>query len=395
MAHVRFRGDAPAVAQVVTATPANVETGDVFTLTINGKSVSYTAAAPQVADVTAGLTAAVAASAIPEFQELAAADAETHMTLTARTAGVPFVVAASATNGGAADTQTLTLATVTASAGPAHWDCPANWSSGAVPASGDHVFLEETTRSLLYGLDQTGITLGSLNIAASFTGELGLPPVNREGATDYAEYRPRSLLIGADAVQIGHGQGPGSGRLQLDTLAAATAVTVHFTGLATDDEPAFHWRGENAANSLNVLGGSVGVALSGEETAELATLRQSAGDVRCGAGVTVVTIERSGAGTLTLAAAAGTLRQSGGETLVLGSGGVDTLSLTGGRVDYRSSGALATVTLAGLGATLDFSADLRARTVASCTLAQGTIIDPHRTVTWTTGIQPAAHVQAM
>ncbi len=102
MANRILRGDAVALAQVWTATPADVEVGDVFKLTINGKiGVTYTAAAATVADVTAGLTAAWNASVVAEFAEITAADAGTHVTLTADTKGTPFWLTASTTNSAA------------------------------------------------------------------------------------------------------------------------------------------------------------------------------------------------------------------------------------------------------------------------------------------------------
>ena len=96
-----WRGDAPAVAQVTTVTPANVEIGDVFALIINGKSVSFTATAATASNVCDGLAAAIAASDIQEFGEFTAESANGVLTLTAATAGVPFVVTSSTTNAGA------------------------------------------------------------------------------------------------------------------------------------------------------------------------------------------------------------------------------------------------------------------------------------------------------
>lgn len=98
MANRIFRGDAVPIAQVLKVTPADVEIGDEFLLTINGKSVSYLAQAEAVLDVTAGLTAAVNGSPIPEFREILAEDFGDYLTLTAREPGVPFEVTASTKN---------------------------------------------------------------------------------------------------------------------------------------------------------------------------------------------------------------------------------------------------------------------------------------------------------
>jgi len=239
MTTIHWRGDAAAVAQVTRVTPANVEVGDVFTLTVNNKSVSYTAAAATVADVTAGLTAAWNNSTAAEMAEVTAADDTTHITLTADSAGVPFTVSASTTDGGGNDTQTLTATEITASAGPLHWDTAANWVGGVVPANSDDVYLEQSEASIRYGLDQSAVTLASLNIAASFTGEIGLPRINSSGATGYVEYRGRDLQIGATNLNIGYGEGDGSGSMRIDTGANQTAVVVQNTGTpAEEDSPA-------------------------------------------------------------------------------------------------------------------------------------------------------------
>lgn len=97
-----WRGDAPAVAQVTRLTPANVQIGDMFTATINGKSITVTATAATVANVVSLLVAAIENSTIAEFQEITAS-AEgapaTAILLTANTAGIPFVVTSSTSNG--------------------------------------------------------------------------------------------------------------------------------------------------------------------------------------------------------------------------------------------------------------------------------------------------------
>lgn len=94
------RGDAASVAQVWTLTPASVEIGDTFRVTINGKiGVEYVATVATVANVTAGLTAAWNASVVAEFTEITATDSTSAVTLTANTAGTPFWLTTSVVNG--------------------------------------------------------------------------------------------------------------------------------------------------------------------------------------------------------------------------------------------------------------------------------------------------------
>lgn len=88
-------GGAPTVAQVVTVTlPSDIETGQVFTATINNKELSYTFPdGPLRTDVAAAIVSAWNLSDIAEFDEITAADnGDGSFTLTADTAGIPFVV---------------------------------------------------------------------------------------------------------------------------------------------------------------------------------------------------------------------------------------------------------------------------------------------------------------
>ena len=175
-----WQGDETAVAMVDDFTPANVEVDDVFTLTstaIDGSTttaISFTATAATVANVTAGLTAAWNASTSTLCTGATLADNTTKVTLTSDTAGYPFSVTSSATDGGGTDDQTLTRAAVTANDGPYNWDDTGNWTGGALPATGDTaIFDGRATASALFGLDQTGVDLAALTIRSSYTGSIG------------------------------------------------------------------------------------------------------------------------------------------------------------------------------------------------------------------------------
>ncbi len=104
-----WRGDAQGVAQVDNVTVENVEVGDIFTLTINRKAVSYTATADTPASVYDGLAAAITAAAIPEFPSATSVAATTgtnatdaYLKLTGAADGTPYTVTGSTSNGGTA-----------------------------------------------------------------------------------------------------------------------------------------------------------------------------------------------------------------------------------------------------------------------------------------------------
>jgi len=94
-------GDSQPVAQITSVTPANVEIGDIFTLTCNGKSVSVTATAATALNVSTLLKAAIEAAAVtvPEWAEMTPTLDGSVLLLTAATAGVPFTVTADDTHG--------------------------------------------------------------------------------------------------------------------------------------------------------------------------------------------------------------------------------------------------------------------------------------------------------
>jgi len=398
MATKLWVGNAVAVAQVDDITPANVEVGDIFTVTINGKSVSYTAVAATVADVTAGLVAALNLSTIQEFAEITWADATTKLTATADTAGKPFTLTTSTTNGGAADTQTLTRTASVANAGPNVWDTPNNWDGGVVPITGDDVIIGTEGGDILYGLDQSAVTLLTLTILQGFANTIGLPETNADSSTEYPEYRDTYLKVGATDIVIGTGAGNGSSRIKINTGAVQTTMLVKNSGQSSDDAvPAILWKGTHASNAVNINRGDVGIAVLAGETATVKTLRTSfissiIGDVtlRCGSGTML-----NGAGSITIIAG-GTISiesdtlsisQTEGDLTLDGSSAHAELDMDGGNCHYNTDGTL-TQGKVGSDAELDCSQDIRSRTFTDLELHEGsTFKDPNKTVTFTNPIQ--------
>lgn len=174
-------------------------------------------------------------------------------------------------------TEDLVLAAVTASTGPHHWDEAANWLPAGVPVNSDAVIFESNSSDCLYGLAQSGVTLTSLHIAATYTGKLGLP---RNNASGYLEFRPSELSIGATTILIGHGEGSGSGKIAINTGSVQTAIEVRSSGGSSDvGVPAITWRGTNANSDVEVLGGDFGTAPYSDQTAVIRNLVQRGGTV--------------------------------------------------------------------------------------------------------------------
>jgi trimeric autotransporter adhesin len=398
MATVIWKGDAQPIAQVTRCTLAGtIEASDNFTITIGSKSVALVAGSTSAATVAAAIVAAwnaLASGQYPEFASIVASDAGGGaFDLTAKTPGVPFVVALATTEsgGGASDSQTFTQLTITPASGGGFWSIGANWSTGIVPANGDDVVIQNSANPILYGLDQSAVTLASLTIDQNFTGTIGLPRANAAG---YVEYRDQYLKIGATAIVVGRGEGAGSARIKIDTLAVQTTFSLLNSGTpAENGAKAVLWKGTHASNALQISKGSFAAADFAGETATIAVLKEgyrtniaNDSDVRLGPGCTLATcaITKLG-GLLETNSSFSSLTQTGGET-VIGAGAPGTLTVNGGAVRYKSSSGCTAATV-GSGGELDFRQDLQSRTVANTTLRKGASLrDPGKTVTFTNPI---------
>lgn len=384
-----WEGNQAVVAQVDTFTPANVEISDVFTLTMGARTVSFTATGATVGNVTAGITAAWNASTDPDIATLTAADATTHVTLTADVAGVPFTVTSSATDGGGTNDQTFTRAASTANQSPNDWSDAENWSTGTVPVDSDVVIIENSNVDILYGLAQSDIQPASLTIKSTYTGKIGLPRYNSIG---YAEYLPTYLAIGPTVLTIGDGEGNGSGRIKIDT--GTDAVTCHVYKSGTRQEtgiPSILLKGTSASNVFRINRGDVGLAFFEDETANAITINvgyvtNQTGDAKLtiGPGLT-----HAATGVLTLTggkcfcdSALINAVVRGGELTLDGTATVAALTLRGGTCYYRSSGTATAIT-AESGGVLDFSTGSAAVTITNATFDSGaTVKNPHGRVTW-------------
>lgn len=416
MVRKRWRGDAPAVAQVdtvqitaVDGTPAD----NTFILTINGKTVSVPGDTDE--DTTAtNLNAAWNASAIPEFAEITSTVVDDTITLTADTAGRPFTCTSSVSGVGAGTIGAVTNGT--ASSGPNHYDTAANWDPSGVPGDSttfDAVDFYDSAVSCLYGIDQSGATnaLDELSIQASFTGTIGLSKTNANG---YQEYREDYLKVdfhstGDEFIDIGRGSGSGSGRIKIDAETNETdlRVDVHYTGtraestvpallLVTSTSPA-------CAARVNVNRGDVGIAFFPGETASIQEL--NVGYITTIASDAAVIV---GSGT-TLAGTGSDLHQRGGTcevwcdvaqvevttgTLtVAGDAEIGTSLLLRGGTCYLDTGGpsaskpvIAEIKVHN-GAVLDLRRDLREVTITQLDVYSGaSVYDPGRRATLTNGV---------
>jgi hypothetical protein len=255
------------------------------------------------------------------------------------------------------------------------WATAANWSPSGVPASADDVYLEDSSQDVTEGFDQSAKALATLNIDQSYTGKIG-------DATSY-------LQIGAVKVNIGYHNGPdaplGSPRIKLDlgSVTAATVVIENAGTSADSNKPPIRIKAANAATTIEVRKGKVGIAFNTGETTTIGTLTVSYvsqvnmdADVYVGAGVTLTTINHKG-GDLYVSCGATTINSYAGLLYTIGSGAITTLNAKGGYITANSTGTITTLNITK--GTADFLKSAAARTVTTLKLEAGGVLkyDPN------------------
>jgi len=100
------------------------------------------------------------------------------ITATADTAGIPFYQATTEDD----TVGTITSdTTTTSSSGPHDFGVKENWldedgaTSGTAPAGTDHIFIADSSVSILYGLDQNTLSFARFEVEPTFTGIIGNP----------------------------------------------------------------------------------------------------------------------------------------------------------------------------------------------------------------------------
>lgn len=376
------------------------EATDLLVATIGTKSVSFVAGSVTTTTVISNFVTAWNAldSAIyPEFAEYTAAvGSSTTATLTADKPGIPGEIALVSTeaNGDPQDSQTLSIAHTTTATGPWTWDNAANWLENAVPTTGDDVYLANSSIPFRYGFAQTAVTLASLHIAASHSGDVALPLQNENG---YREYRANYLAIKATICNIGYGDGRGARRIWLDLSTAQTALSIYGSGPPIDDGlEAILIKGTHADNTLTATQGSIGVGVLSAEVATFKTnkignegspdqdvkLRFGPGCTLNGAGSTFL---QEGGTVITESSLLAVTKNSG--TLILrGAAAVSgTLANRGGKLIDESTGTLTALDNSG---DYDRSRFPKPKTITDATARKGCrIYDPLGTITWTNPVQ--------
>lgn len=356
MAVIKWNGGASLTAQVDTFTLNNdfndSETDITITLTSeNGsttQTVSIDPSGTNESTIAAALQSALAASTDSLFTAIDWTVASNVVTGTAKVAGVPFYAESSVTGGAGS----ITDATATANSGPNDWNVDGNWQGGSKPSANDDVLINGSTHPILYGLDQSSLSLDSLRIG----------PTMRANVGDVQA----GISLQVDAT---------------DLIIESTIARVWVTGTTTRTTVTGCPRGADAVvlggthTTLNVIGRSV--------LGEVRTLGSTAHsttnvlDVKAGGRVTVGAgagsgsvlldggiVDWDGGGMSSLDVVRGTFRQTG-------DGAVTAARVyTDGVYDCRSSGTITALTT--YGGRADFSrSEVQSVTITNATLTAG------------------------
>ena len=381
----RWLGNAAAVYDIWTVSLSGTVTSQTYSVTINSKSITYVAGVSDtVATILAGLVTNLSSLTTPpppEFQELTWVVSGTTIVATANAAGNPCTISVS-TGGGA----TFSIAHTQSATGPNDFTNGQNWSGGVAPANSDELVFDNGNIPCKYNLNSslTGITL---LISSGYSGTIGLPFINANAQTTYAEYRTISLTLAGGTVTI---NAPNCKQCNLAFGSNTATVTVQGIGSRLSQYiPPILITGGNGSSQLAMTKGDVGLAYYQGQTADFPTILTSyqssaTADVTlyCGSGTTLGTITKNG-GTITVNSNVTTLTQgTGGGTTYVIAGAVTTAYVENGTLVYNSTGTLGTVTVAGKGV-LDFSQDPQGKTVTNPILLYGdysSVNDPAKVV---------------
>lgn len=367
-------GRAKAVAQVSTITVGGtIAIGDTFSVTINGKSVTFTATAATIANVVAGLLALLNDTTAPiEHGELTWTDSSPTLVGTADVAGVPHTITVSET--GAAST--IAIATTVAATGPNHLDNAANWSDGTVPAGGDDVVFANSNQSMLYGFDGSAAILGELVIEETFTGSIGLPAINVLGYREYRTQTPnwsyslstvRAVNAGEIRLKIDNDSGAGT----LIQISGTVRVLASTTGSIYDIQNGTLIIGEPTAEDITVGSLKISSAASVIIDKNVAcTAITNVGSLDCQSSTAPTTVTNRG-GTATFAKNPTTTYAYSGTVVLNGDNTVTTLVVGPDTADGQPG-------------EVDLSEDMRTFGITNITLnGRGSISDPNQRITGT------------
>lgn len=244
-----------------------------------------------------------------------------------------------------------------------NWTTTGNWSTGAIPVTGDDVTFDRTSDDITLNLDQSAVLLASLNITNSFQGTIG----NEPDATN------EFLKIGATTLTIGDGTGNGSSRLNLELGTDVTTINIINASSTGTDFPKAPLR-INANNSSNVIqvngeNSTVSFLDNADDTGALGNIDIINGtDIQIGSGATYSSLTMI-EGTVTSFETSGVVKMSAGTMRLEGTGAITSIIQTGGELIWNSTGTV--LLYDGIGGTLETTDSALARIITTLIKSPG------------------------
>lgn len=382
MATHYWRPQALDIAQIYTLTVAGTwATSDTAVVTVGVKDLTLTvgsnAATTDVANAVAamingdGLIDDESRNAIgTDMGELLEVEAQATVsgsvvTVTCKP-GIPITITSSETTAG---TGTITAASTQAATGRHFGDNADNWSNSGPPGLADLAIFKDTDVSCLYGLT---FNPTNWNIHASFTGHIGLPDINTNTSIPF--YESRTTIATSDRASstwnIGMGKGDGSGLIRLNIDGGDGTANIYNSAARSFERHAAIELITGATMTINAYKGDIyindcaitllNIGYEGNQATDVKVVNDADDSV----GQTATTVNVNG-GVLYNHENTTTLNQYGGTVHQMDASTTGTGNLYGGTLYDKSSGTATTYNLWTDEPTLDFSRDLRAKTVTT------------------------------
>ncbi len=340
MASVIYYGGTTAVAQVWKGTITTTTTGHTYTVPLtdeagNTYTFSYALVGGDTTVTLAALSFLTAwnANTNPLVSAILASQNAGQVILTARTTGVPFYVGSPGGTGTWSGT-----GNTTANAGPSDYNTAGNFSGGAVPSSGDSLYIDARASgsSILYGLDQSAVTLAALYhyIGAPTIGTV----VAQTGTSTGAALKISATIANLNLPATGGVSSTGN-LVNLNFGSNATTCTDYGSSYSgTYGLPGTIIAGSHASNSfIKNGGGSAGIGLlTANQSCNFPTISVHGGTLTTGPNTSHNAVTNNG-GTVTLGRAGttstgGTVTNTAGTLTINGSTVVGTLNNNGGTI---------------------------------------------------------------
>ena len=344
------------VAQVWSTTVASASSSTTYTISLTnetGSSISFNYAASggdTTTTIAAALAALITASNDARAKAVTAAAVTGVLTLTAKSAGVPFYAAATVAGGSGSFSGT---GNTTANVGKNDWNTVSNWLEGSVPGSSDNVLITGSN-NISYGL-VTGTSLGGFATQAGSSASVGAvgSPLSFTCTSFYWSCSGTSCInIGSSAI---------SPRIVNTANATAPSCGLYLIGSAMVKVYVEGQSSVDLASTPGVTSTATTVQLVGTQSPR----------VRCGSGLTLTNFNCDSAATGTeIACAVTSATIEGGTVSTAGTGTIGTLNVNGGSVYCNSTGTITTANVND-GGKLDMTQSQIARTITTANLSRG------------------------